>query len=160
MFTKKSLFLFLALLLPVLVFIFLREYGENQFDVPYLYADGVPARPAGCEFDYGIPYTVPDSVWSMIATGRPKLVLVRYGGRHSTLDQVTAEIENAGVSVVDGDSVGGQPDKVKKCFLLLKEPANLVLIDEKRNIRGYYVSGGRDELDRLKTEVDIILKRY
>jgi len=48
----------------------------------------------------------------------------------------------------------------KTCIFLLKKPYDVVLIDRKGLIRGQFVSDNREEIDRLITEVDIILKKY
>src|SRR5690606_16129251 len=59
---KKALFMFLALLLPVLIFVFLRSFGKNEFDVPPLFADSVNV-PVNCSsYNYTKPYTVADSI--------------------------------------------------------------------------------------------------
>jgi hypothetical protein len=46
-----------------------------------------------------------------------------------------------------------------KCDLLIGPGIDIVLLD-KENIRGQYSSADRDEVDRLSTELDIILKKY
>ena len=50
--------------------------------------------------------------------------------------------------------------KSLECTLLLNPTLDLVLLDGKKRIRGQYNSNERDEVDRLMTELDIILKRY
>lgn len=37
----KGIYLFLLILLPVLIFLFLKGFGKNQFDIPVLYPNGV-----------------------------------------------------------------------------------------------------------------------
>lgn len=39
---KKTIFLILTLAIPVSIFVFLKLFGTNNFEVPYLYADGIP----------------------------------------------------------------------------------------------------------------------
>jgi hypothetical protein len=46
------------------------------------------------------------------------------------------------------------------CIFLLKAPYDVVMIDRKGLIRGQFVSDNREEIDRLMTEIDIILKKY
>jgi len=48
----------------------------------------------------------------------------------------------------------------RTCIFLLKKPYDVVLIDRRGLIRGQFVSDNREEIDRLITEVDIILKKY
>src|SRR6185436_14560156 len=38
---KKILYLFIALLLPILIFLFLKYFGKNEFDIPVYYEKGV-----------------------------------------------------------------------------------------------------------------------
>ena len=58
----KVLFLFLALGLPIVVFVFLKLFGKNQFAVAPLFQDSIQS-PVGCNsFAYQTPYTIPDSL--------------------------------------------------------------------------------------------------
>jgi protein SCO1/2 len=52
---KKSFFLVLTLAIPVAIFLFLKIFGDNTFDVPVLYENGIP----GCESSLS-PHKVPD----------------------------------------------------------------------------------------------------
>ena len=52
---KKSFFLVLTLAIPVAIFLFLKIFGDNTFDVPVLFEDGIP----GCEGSQS-PHKVPD----------------------------------------------------------------------------------------------------
>jgi hypothetical protein len=63
---QKVLFLFLALLLPVVIFIFLKSFGKNEFAVQPLFQDAVES-PVDCEnFQYHTPYVIKDSSFSRI----------------------------------------------------------------------------------------------
>jgi hypothetical protein len=163
MFTKKTLFLFLGLFLPILVFLFLKFFGKNQFDVPLIYGAGVPEIPTDCHLKYEVPYLLPDTVWNKINRGSQGLVLLHYGSPNQHVREVAGSFSSSEVSLLNGDEIEPNPqisDYIKRCYLLLKDPANLVLIDRQRNIRGYYNSEDRDDMDRLKTELTIILKKF
>jgi len=54
---RKGLLLFLALLLPVIIFLFLHFFGKNEFEVPVLYQTQ-DELPGNCEMEYSLPYTV------------------------------------------------------------------------------------------------------
>ena len=41
-----------------------------------------------------------------------------------------------------------------------KAPANVVLVDSEKRIRGYYSIGSREEVDRLILELQILLSKY
>ena len=56
---SKHLFLFLLLLLPVLTFLFLKFFGNNQFEIPVYYQQGVSdTLTANCDRSKEIPYRV------------------------------------------------------------------------------------------------------
>ena len=44
--------------------------------------------------------------------------------------------------------------------LAMREQFDLVLLDNEGTIRGQYVSDDREEMDRLITELSILLKKY
>jgi hypothetical protein len=48
----------------------------------------------------------------------------------------------------------------KKCVFLVNEPWQAVLLDQDKRIRGYYDLRNRDEEDRLRVELKILLKKY
>lgn len=52
---KKLFFLIFTLAIPVTVFLFLKYFGNNSFEVPYLFESGIP----GC-IDSNNPHRVPD----------------------------------------------------------------------------------------------------
>lgn len=52
---KKLLFLALTLAIPVIIFLFLKIFGENTFEVPVLFENGIP----GCASDNKL-HTVPE----------------------------------------------------------------------------------------------------
>jgi hypothetical protein len=158
--TKKSLFLFLGLLLPVLVFLFLKFFGKNEFDVPLPHQEQIEA-PAGCENEYPHPYLVKDSIILEIAPARRELRLINFGLK-STLDGKLLDYLSQ-VSLVDVDRwelSQSQRQYLLKCVLLVPATKDLVLLDNANRIRGYYDSGSRDDMDRLEAELNILLKRY
>jgi hypothetical protein len=159
---KKAIFLFLGLALPVLIFIFLRVLGKNRFDVPLLYAEGVTA-PADCNWKYDAPYIVPDTLWKKLEPAPGvKLIGVLYGVPNAAVKKLfdPARLE---LKLIEGDGLELE-DRIaalyRDCLLLVKEYNTLVLIDDKRQIRGHYLIYDQDEIDRLKMETDILLEKY
>ena len=65
---KKGILLFLALLMPAVIFIFLKMFGRNEFDVTPLFQDKV-AVAGECNLEYVTPYRVADSVRAGLGTG-------------------------------------------------------------------------------------------
>jgi hypothetical protein len=162
---KKILFLFLALLLPICIFLFLKIFGKNEFDVPPLHQQGAAPSPQHCRVSYTVPYTLPDSVMTLISTPAAKatLFIVNFSGSESVLDRVREENGEGEVQIISPQALATDPVTLrylKNCILLLPEPHDLVLVDSQKRIRGYYTSADREEIDRLLVEVNIILKKY
>lgn len=160
---KKILFLFLALMLPVVVFLFLKGFGNNQFDVAPLFQEAVE-RPVGCDStEYVFPYTVSDSVLSAISWSKvDSLTLVLYDneiaedGKVSTqAERIRTEFPDTKLKLISNTDVN-----FKNCAFLLKASDNAVLIDSKKRIRGQYNLNDLDEADRLIMEIKILLKLY
>lgn len=162
---KKAFFLLLALIVPVLVFIFLKFFGKNEFTVVPLYQTSeskLPAECSGIEF----PYVISDSVYAFLQQGHEadSLLIILYESRAKDLKASEAQLIRVQESFQMGSGLGLKhvsiDNKTIGCSLLLQSSLDLVLIDGKKRIRGQYNSNDRDEVDRLMTELDIILKRY
>ncbi len=174
----KLILLLLALALPVLIFMFLKFFGKNEFAVEPLYQDGPPAV-EGCvqppngpfaikvELLRGLGWSEKDSLtlvyvakqsggseaWGRIRENftpveLPILKITATGLNDSTLTEEFVQVPS--------DSI----QTLKKCFLFLHEPYNLLLVDSRRRIRGHYPLDNREEIDRLIMEAEIILKKY
>ncbi|MBX2963633.1 MAG: hypothetical protein KF687_14065 [Cyclobacteriaceae bacterium] len=173
----RFILLVLALALPVLIFLFLKFFGKNEFDVPPLYTDGAPFRD-GCGRVFTGPYAIPEEVLSQFGwSEKDSLSLFYVGELHEgkqwdrlRTHPATARLRMFGISV---DSILNQseamkysklsPDSVQliqRCFFFLTEPYDLVLVDNERRIRGNYQLNNREEIDRLILETKIILKKY
>jgi hypothetical protein len=159
---KKIIVLFLALLLPVGIFVFLKVFGRNQFDVPPLYQDTTNLAPESCQLIYPTPYVLADSSMEKIRAGKKSsLYLLNFSNDSSVLQQVTDDFSAAELTLVQSRRTSFEDvDFFKRCVLLLSPPKDLVLIDDEKRIRGYYDSSDQDELDRLLDELAIILKKY
>lgn len=161
---KKRLYLFLALLLPALLFVFLKYEGRNEFSIPVYHGKGVEHVPADCIASYPSPYLVPDSVRGGDQREACIIVFPRAG---LEIDKVHSRIKDEFEArdfvflepcrqAVDSASCA----RLKKCVLLINDPYEAVLIDSKGQIRGYYALQTREEEDRLRVEMKILLKRY
>jgi hypothetical protein len=140
---KKVLFLFLALLLPICVFLFLKIFGKNEFQVKPLFQEVLPELSMEC-LPVKLPYRLSAAV---VAEAQNQITRLKeeFAGAPLT------------IKIIDADDAF---DQAKKCVFFLKDPYDLVLVDNKGLIRGQYVSHDREETDRLITEIDIILKKY
>ncbi len=177
----KIIYLLLALALPVFVFLFLKYFGQNQFNVEPLFTASLPegVHPE-CDHAYELPYSIPEHILQdMEWSSSDSLTLFYFTSVKSSaaaLNQIQEEHLSAEVHVVELredsrkpellDSLGLKtPEErseayVKKCFLFMDEPNNLLLVDNQRRIRGIYQVENRDEVDRLLLELKIILKKY
>ena len=155
----KFTLLFLALLLPALIYVFLRRFGRNEFDVPPLYQAEVSA-PEGCESygAYAAPYVVPDSVLTMLDWSPEKVNLFIVGSHWSKAGlRLMAELPGMSFAVKE------VPDEKRVsavCGLLLRRPANAVMVDGSGKIRGQYDLNNREDYDRLIVEMKIMMVKY
>lgn len=151
--------LLVAFLLPISIFIFLKTFGKNEFHVAPLYTDVEPPALLGCG-PATMPYHIPDSVLTALNFGQDSLVIA------SVADSVQEKAPKARVLYECRDlpvryvSMQNRPATWRACVFFLQEPFDLVLVDRKGTIRGQYDSKDLDEVDRLITEIAIILKNY
>jgi hypothetical protein len=146
----KKIILFVALALPVFVFIFLYLFGENRFDIPVYWSEGVNVE--GCKSQPG-PYLLPDSALNAWGWKGDKATLI-------VLDQASIK-DNLGriADLFEGQYAVIQPGPVPACLLLAGDSSKVILVDSKKQIRGYYTPTTRKETDRLRDELGILLKQ-
>ncbi len=155
----KRVVIVLVFILPVWVFLFLRFFGKNEFDIPVFYKESAPEN-SDCRMTYNAPYKVPDSIMQKLNAYKSVSFLV-VDSIVSDRDLVNVAENFPKVSIYNLKTrTKAQGDFLKKCFLFLKTPNNAVLIDSSRQIRGYYRLPERDEMDRLDVELNILLKKY
>lgn len=161
---RKFIYLFLALLFPTLIFVFLKYEGRNEFNIPVFYESGVEAG-KGCGYDYGKPYIVPDSVLKKRKASlyRARVFVFRDEAFPASgiLDELRPEFSAGEVIFMDVRTI--EPDStgyhvLKNCVLLSSKPNEMVLLDMKGRIRGYYELESRKERDRLRVEIKILLQ--
>ena len=161
---KKALFLFLALLLPVVVFLFLKRFAKNEFNVPVLYEDSIPAVSSRCDFKYRSPYHLADSVLAPLKLNTRDSLFVLYYGDHlqTAMNRIAVEFEGDGVRIASTTELAEKtdPELIRDCVLLMAGDTSVTLVDNQNQIRGHYVGADRDDVDRLIVEIKIILKKY
>jgi hypothetical protein len=159
---KKILFLFLALIFPVLVFVFLKFFGRNEFEVPVLHKDSVGVN--NCGVKYATPYLLPDSIAELVfSVGNAQLYLLNFSSDEAVLKRLGEELNTNDLKLINPSvNLSSLKDQefIRRCVLLVPEGHDMVLIDSLKQIRGYYNSQNLDEVDRLIMEVKIILKQY
>jgi hypothetical protein len=154
---RKTIFLSLALILPVIVFVFLKMFGKNKFEIPVFHSK-VVEKVAGCDYNYPTPYSVPDSVLSSMGWKGNEATLITFLKMEGEGKmRLTERFEPNKLQVVTlTESEGAK----WKCAFLLSDKFNAVLVDQKKQIRGYYQVNTREEIDRLIVEVSILLNDY
>lgn len=175
---KKFLYLFLALALPGLVFVFLKKFGKNEFEVQVYFEQGLVADSI-CAVSAKGPYQVPDSLIRKIGFTKPSAarVAIVYPFVKDDLTEVMRIKSKYLPDSVEMIILSGVPNFPKTeapitfldfndfgnmvwCWLRVAEPMSVVLLDKKNQIRGYYDGTKRDEMDRLDMELSILLKKY
>lgn len=161
---KKILYLFLALLLPALIFVFLKYAGRNEFNIPIYHEQGVPHPPQACTEAYAIPYRVPDAPWRFSQYKATVIIFPADGlDRQKLESRINDELGAGIVKIIISEVLSSDPDHVlqlRNCVFLLNDPSQAVLIDGDDRIRGYYDLRSREEEDRLRVELKILLKKY
>lgn len=181
---KKLLFLIVAFALPSGVFMFLKFFGKNEFQVEPLF-QVKPDYTTECAVDYVFPYVVPDSVLQLVNwKSTDSLTLIAFHTNdaeelkeiQTQLTRVTTEIKSSEFSMamlVDASdslqqhannnwSIVTVLDKamLKQCYFFGKTLDNLVVIDNQKRIRGLYNLSYLDDADRLIAEMKIMLRLY
>jgi len=194
----KISILFVTIALPVAIFLFLKHYGENQFDIPIYYQEENTVMDTDCGVIY-FPYIVPlFETFTPDSLTLPKIeladinlfiILPNEKALIETLNQIdrlkatfgyqpqvkffllqTGDIKLPSLdkyeNILDHDGVFN----FVKCGLLVQTYFDItnetkhfttgyaVLVDKDRRIRGYYEISDREEVDRVISEIDILLK--
>ncbi len=157
---KKVLLLFLALMLPVCIFLFLRIFGKNEFSVPPLYTEVLPENAGECDIAIALPYRIPKAVQDSLLLSKNKMTLIHFGVlesvEHNNLNRVKEEHGHRVGFIMLPDAAA----RLKSCVFFLAGKNDLVLVDNEGTIRGQYISSDRDEIDRLLMELTILFNEY
>lgn len=159
--------MFLALLLPALVFVFLKYAGRNEFNIPIYFEEGVVMPPSGCGQTYDKPYRIPNTVWPVTYVTQQEAKVLVFPERGFDFNKLKSAIDeefgpgNVWLKEAFLLATDSATSNVwKKCIFLVNEPNQAVLIDMEGRIRGYYDLRLREEVDRLRVELKILLKKY
>ncbi len=153
-------------MLPGIIFVFLKYAGKNEFNIPVYHETGVKDPPAICGLQYAVPYHLPKEVMMMTDQQHETNILI-FPNEGLDAEKIQADIDsefgggkvwvkNAQLLTLNATEY----DQLKICIFLLNDPWQSVLFDKQGKIRGYYDLRLRDEIDRLRVEVKILLKKY
>lgn len=163
-----------ALALPGMIFIFLKYFGKNEFDVPVMYSSGAISVPSACDTLLVAPYQVPESGRIPIRGVTAVAFLASYQGKaledyRFQLDRIIEEFEKSDFNVILVDTTrkdvsdvllsSSDYEQEMNCRFLLDGKLSAVLVDADRRIRGQYEATQKD-MERLGVEVKILLKNY
>lgn len=185
---KKGLFLFLALLLPVIVFVFLKLFGKNEFEVKPLFQDAISV-PTCQAYLYKAPYSIPDSILRKLGRNNgDSIMLIVFDDkvrekRHvkfSQIQRIQESFPTEKLAIRSIIEIGElrwlaslpRPINIyelpydelittRNCIFLLPGPADAVLVDAQNRIVGQYDLDDLDDGDRLVVhELNILFNRY
>ncbi|HEV8513395.1 MAG TPA: hypothetical protein VGQ59_08960 [Cyclobacteriaceae bacterium] len=156
---KKIIYLLIALALPGLIFIFLKLFGKNHFDIPVYYKDGINDSLKECSGAHQGQYYLPDSILTIFKCKNDVVSLLVDGSEVNSkeVEKLSQSFKNQ-LQIISLNSLElTRLNGIKKCALFLKEPWKAVLVDKQKRIRGYYAFTSLEETDRLNVEVEILL---
>ena len=175
----KVALLVVTLALPALIFIFLKLFGENTFEVPIYHTNGVDQNVEGCSFPSG-QYHVDPSQMPEEARLQGKISVVAFVADRKVLNQLdrvdqsfshkSLQILNICDSTTITELGGGSSGSLRqlylnshkhrqliRCGFVAENDRQLVLVDQLSRIRGYYLAEDWEEIDRLILEIKILL---
>jgi len=161
----KWVYLFFAILLPILLTFFLKYFGKSEFNIPVYYEAGIKpdTLSATCRYQYAAPYKIADSVIRNLSSkNASKAIIITIDSTTETkknFERIDEELVSREYDfvVLKNDS---SFDRLKSCIFFLEKPWTTMLIDNQNRIRGYYAPATREETDRLIVELKILLKKY
>lgn len=163
----KGLFLIAILLIPIFIFLFLKFFGENKFDIPVYYSEGVTSP-----FPYCESYTGTYTVEGLAKENLPGVFLFFEEEEEFDLlevnnvkNRLSETVGAMGYSVYTRDSTLNGVNTLDssvftqtlQCQFISDTLNQYILVDSKSRIRGYY-NTERDEIDRLIVELKILLE--
>lgn len=184
---KKLLLLCLALLMPVFVYLFLKTFGKNEFDVPVLFTDSVTTPVECTQFTYTVPYVIPDSVLQLISWNEhDSLTIIVFededkanqNERNVHITRVFTAFKTEPLHVVrillNADIAGTKTHRLttlglaeedflhlRACVFLVNREQDAVIIDRHKRIRGQYNLLKREDADRMiLEEMNILFEKY
>ena len=167
----KAGILLIILAIPAFVFIFLHGFGENRFEIPVYYQDGIDTTFASC--DWETPHIV------NIDGFAGKTTVVGFGKEQlKDLNRLGVDYEQEGTfqtfafTSEESDSnryynslifkQTGDLSSLLACSFVVNESTiseyPLILVDTEQRIRGYYYISDVEEFERLIHELNIIFE--
>jgi len=174
----KFTILLVVLAIPAVVYLFLKSFGVNEYNIPIFYENGIPF--SSCQDD-SKPHRVhiPQSFYNGDSSG-VVLYFPDLQNKEATMqiDRVKGTFKNVcflEMSIPDSISENTIFNQwltrskfldfincelgIGQDTLVSKVPMNeIMLIDREGRIRGYYETDDFEEMDRLIIEIEILIK--
>ncbi len=174
---KKILFLIAALIIPSMVYVFLRGFGNNKFEIPVYYSEGITIE--GCTSDIKKAHFVNFenydlegaqlfffSQWIKSNEFLRQCKRIKTKPYHVAFTAISDTVmhNELGNTLVVKDEA--QLFKIANCALVIGQDSaisiplynQLILVDADKRIRGYYDGNDIEDMDRLDIELDILSK--
>ena len=185
--SKKIVLLTLTLIFPVLIYMFLQGFGDNKFAIPKYYQNGIDTTLVSCG-ELSQPFAWKAQSLNSNSSEEKDIVIYDAFGlttegsvdaRNNLLSFLNKYKDELNVHMisVNPDSLKfkaltgfsnvnpvyvdeGSQRAFAYCNLVINnlDSSLLVLVDKERNIRGYFSPEKIKEIDRLNTEVLILLE--
>lgn len=175
----KVFFLVVALIVPSLIYMFLKGFGDNKFEIPIFYKDGITIE--GCDIQKSSTHLVDFEAYTLQGEQLfyfPKWVndnefyrqCDRIKSKHPYL-VFTAIADSSNYKIIGNILLVSDEQHlfdVANCSLVLGQDTailepiynRLVLVDRKKRVRGYYNGNELEEMDRLDVELDILKREF
>ena len=155
---NKGLVLFFSLLLPTLLFLFLKFFGDNKYVIQ--------------EYDFECDFNIEDiqELNHTISLYKIKLIDVRIDGNNKLIDNylnkvflnkkveiITLSEQDRKLNWINFSTSKLILDNLHKCYTSINTYNSFVLLLDKRNtLRGVYNTDLQSEIERLNVEIDIL----
>ncbi len=155
---NKGLVLFFSLLLPTLLFLFLKFFGDNKYEIQV--------------YDFECDFNIEDIqvLDEALSLNEIKVLDIRVDGNNKLIDNylnkvflnkkveiITLSEQDRNLNWINFSTSKLILDKLLKCYSIDNTYKSfLLLIDKKNKLRGVYKTDLQSEIERLNVEIDIL----
>ena len=154
---NKGLVLFFSLLLPILLFLFLKYFGNNKYEIQKF------------NFECEIKLEDIDDLNDALSLNEIKVIDIRIDDNSKLIDNyinkvflnkkikiITLSEQDRNLNWFDLLISKSTLDKLLKCYSANSLKSFVLLLDRKNTLRGIYNIELQSEIERLNVEIDIL----
>ena len=154
---NKGLVLFFSLLLPILLFLFLKYFGNNKYEIQKF------------NFECEIKLEDIDDLNDALSLNEIKVIDIRIDDNSKLIDNyinkvflnkkikiITLSEQDRNLNWFDLLISKSTLDKLLKCYSANSLKSFVLLLDKKNTLRGIYNIELQSEIERLNVEIDIL----